>query len=173
MSNTTNEKSSDKGNGFLVKMIAAAAAVLILIVAVIIAEAVNTRRYTIVNDTDTAIESIVLYMENEDEGYYFRSENLAELAVAANTKESGRYGELEAYPDGASLMIEVKFAGKEKAVMYSGYFRTGFDGKIKLVFKDDKENQGNITMDIKAGHGLFMSTGSTDCDETQDLFLDE
>ncbi len=173
MSNTPNEKSSDKGSRLGIKIAVAAVAVLLLIAVMIIAEAATSRRYTIVNDTATDIESIVLYLENEDEDYYFRSENLVEMPVAADTKESGRFEEIEPYLSGASLMIQVKFVGKEEVVMYSGYFRAGFEGRIKIVFKDDKENPGNITADIRAGHGLFMSTGATDCDETQDLFLGE
>lgn len=174
MSRTTEQESSVKEKKLPVKIIAISAAVLLLIIVAIVIEAVNSKRYTIINETGTDIESIVLYLENEDENYYYRSDNIAELSVAAGAKESGRFETVGGgYLSGASLMLQVKFEGREEVLLYSGYFVNSFDGKIKLVFKEDSANPGNITVDIKAGTGLFQSTKNTDCDERQDLFLDE
>ena len=64
-------------------------------------------------------------------------------------------------------MIRVKFADKEEAETYAGYFTRKFTGKISLNFT---EEDGNILMSVKAGDGLFQSTKYTDCDEVQELF---
>ncbi|MBQ9118584.1 MAG: hypothetical protein IJY09_00820 [Lachnospiraceae bacterium] len=174
MSRTTAKESSVKTENLRGKLIAAIIAVVVLVVVILVAEVAGSRRYTIINETGTDIESIVLYLENEYEDDYFRSENIAELSVAAGAKETGRFETVGGgYLTGASMMMEIKFEGRDKVLLYSGYFVNSFDGRIKLVFKEDAENPENITVDIKAGTGLFQSTRNTDCDETQDLFLDE
>lgn len=156
------------------KPILAALAVLFIVIVLLIAEAVNMNRYSVKNNTGTDIESVVVYFENENEEYSFTGDELFVLSVPAGGKKTGSYEKQDSmYLAGSAMMIRVKFAGRDTAYLYSGYFTHAFNGKINLVFEDDKNNEGNIIVKIKAGEGLFMSTKNTNCDENWDLFLDE
>ena len=151
-----------------VKAIAASAAVLFLLVVALLVEAANTRRVVIKNGTERQIESIRLYFENTEEDFYFVSEDLVNTQIAAGEKYKGNF-ETQKYTQapGYFLMIRVKFADKEEAETYAGYFTRTFTGKISLNFT---EEDGHILMSVKAGDGLFQSTKYTDCDEVQELF---
>lgn len=171
---TQTERENSSGRKLPKKAITIAAAAIILIIILLILEAINSNRYAFRNNTGTDIESLVLYFENADENFYYRSDNLVECAMKAGEKRNGRFEPLSsAYMPGSFLIIEVKFEGRDKVMLYSGYFTNSFSGKINLVFDEDSANEGNITVAIKAGEGLFQSTRSTDCDETQDLFLED
>lgn len=160
-----------KKKGFPVKLLIVAVAVLALIILCVVIEAVNTRRLVIVNNTKSDIESIQLYFEDMDDRYFYILEDKEPLFVKAGGRYSGKFlSSQELAEDGSFLMIDVKFADREIARTYAGYFTRTFTGKLKLVFNDCED--GNISMDIKAGDGLFQTTQFTDCDETQELFED-
>lgn len=143
-------------------------AVLILIFVALLARAANTRRIVIKNNTGQEIESIRLYFENMEENFYFLSGDLANTQIAAGANYYGKFDVQDyAQAPGYFLMIRVKFAGREEAETYAGYFTRTFTGKICLIFTEEEDN---IHMSVKAGDGLFQSTKYTDCDEVQELF---
>lgn len=165
--NGTKERAEEKRKP-LPGAVSAGAAVLVLIVIALLAKMANTRWVVIKNETEHEIESIQLYFENSDEDFYFVSDDLVNTKVAAGRKYIGRF-EAQKYTEspGYFLMIRVKFADREEAETYAGYFTRTFTGKINLAFT---EKDGSILMSIKAGDGLFQSTKYTDCDEVQELF---
>ena len=174
MNNSTGRSSTSGNNGSFMKWILAAVTVLVITLILIVAEAVMSRTYTITNNSSENIESIIVYMEGEDEVDSYRSANLFEHSVKAGEKVGGSFEKLgDDYLPGSSLMIEVKFEGHDRVLLYSGYFVSRFDGKIKLVFEDDAKEEGNIKMAIKAGSGIFQSTEKTDCDEIIDVFSED
>ena len=156
---------------FPVKPLMIAGAVLALIIICMVIEAVNTRKLVIVNNTKSDIESIQLYFEDMEDDTFYILKDKQPLSVEAGSKYSGSFvSSKEMAEYGSFLMIDVKFADKEMVQTYAGYFTRTFTGKIKLEFNDSGD--GNISMDIKAGDGLFQTTKYTDCDETQELFED-
>ncbi|MDE7299601.1 MAG: hypothetical protein K2N94_12380 [Lachnospiraceae bacterium] len=170
MAQGTTEKKGRETKKIPLKPIIAAAAVLVLIILIMAIEAVNTEKLIIKNDTSEDIEWIQLYFENTEEDSYDILTREAGVSVASGEKYSGKFkAQPGINPYGSFLMIQVKFAGRETAETYAGYFTRTFTGKIKIEFSDAKEN-GIILMKIKAGDGIFQSTKFTDCDEVQELF---
>ncbi len=165
----TSGKNGKEAKKLPVKPIAAAAAVLSVIILVMAIEAVNTEKIVIKNNTSTEIEWIQLYFENTEEDSYDILPREANISVPAGGKYSGKF---EAQPGlnlyGSFLMIRVKFAGRDVAENYAGYFKRTFTGKIRIEFSDGEN--GIVLMKIKAGDGLFQSTKFTDCDETLEFF---
>lgn len=63
----------------------------------------------------------------------------------------------------AWLSVQIEFEDGGKAVLQTGQFLYGFNGKISLEIADTKGEE--LILHLKAGEGLFNSTAVTGCDD--------
>lgn len=63
----------------------------------------------------------------------------------------------------AWLSVEIAFEDGGEALVQTGQFLYGFDGKISFEIADTKDEE--LIIRLKAGEGLFNSTAITGCDD--------
>lgn len=133
-----------------------------------IIENVNSEKIVICNDSGMDIEFIQVYfVDLNDEPHDILGLD-SDLSLKNGEKYSAAFIPAEDInTEGAFLEVEVRFAGKNTIIENAGYFSRPFHGKISVSF--DKTKNG-VSLDIKAGEGLFQSTANTKCDDTIELF---
>lgn len=162
-----------------------AGAVLLLLVILVIAEGVSKSKISITNDTSRKITSVKAYFSgtkyeetstdsddkaSETKEVAYQSENIADTELAAGETFKASLPDLsELKGTGSGLILEITFENEETRTIDTGLFNSKFDGKIKVVFKEDKS--GEVDMKVKASTGLFGSTANTLCNDTYEMHL--
>jgi len=85
------------------------------------------------------------------------------IAAKEKRKESTEGLALSELQGEAYLSVYITFEDGGEALLQTGQFLYGFDGKISFELADTKDEE--VLVRIKAGEGLFNSTTITGCDD--------
>lgn len=155
-----------------------AGAVLLLFVVLVFVEGVSKAKISIANESSRNITSMKAYFSGttyemdqlEEKEVNYQSDYIADTVIGKGDSFEAYLPDLSELKGTASgLILEITFENEETITIDTGYFNAKFDGKINVVFEDDK--QGDVTMRVKASTGLFGSTANTLCNDTYEMHL--
>ncbi len=137
----------------------------LLLVAVVILVCVENsmaNKLVVNNKSSHNITGLQFWYEDAD-GEYSDIMEFDSLAPKQKIKESTEELALSELSGEAWLSVQVSFEEGGEALVQTGQFLYGFDGKISFEIDDAGEEE--VIVRIKAGEGLFNSTAITGCDD--------
>ena len=143
-------------------IIAAIVAVLAGVVALVCVEKSMENKLVVNNKSSHNITGLQFWYEDSN-GDYIDIMEFDSVASKQKIKESTESLALSELQGEAWLSILINFEDGGEALLQTGQFLYGFNGKISFEIADTKEEE--LLVRIKAGEGLFNSTTITGCDD--------
>lgn len=148
-----------KGKAILFSVIGAVVA---LVIALVWIESGLENKIVIKNKSSHDIASLRFWYEDENGAV---TEIMSFDGVAAKEKitKSTESLELSKLQGEAWLTVQIVFKDGGKAILQTGQFLYGFNGRI--MFEVSGTGSDELMLHLKAGEGLFNSTAMTGCDD--------
>lgn len=144
-------------------LLAIAAVAVVLIVALLLLEKSMQNKIVVKNKSSHNITSMKFWYENEN-GIITEMMDIGALPAKEKVVKSTESLALSELVVGeAWLSLYIVFEDGGKALVQTGQFLYGFDGKISLVISDTDGEE--LEFHLKAGEGLFNSSSTTGCDD--------
>ncbi len=143
-------------------ILALIAVVLAGVVALVCIEKSMENKLVVNNRSSHNITGLQFWYEDSN-GDYIDIMSFDSVPSKQKIKESTEELALSELQGEAWLSIQVKFEDGGEALLQTGQFLYGFDGKISFEIADTKDEE--VLVRIKAGEGLFNSTTITGCDD--------
>ena len=141
----------------------AALGVLLLIAAVLVwVESTMQNKLIVKNKSSHNITALQFWYEDEN-GEYIDIMEFDSLAAKEERTESTEDLALSDLIGNAWLSVYVAFEDGGDAMLQTGQFLHGFDGRISFEIADTDDEE--LIIRLKAGEGLFNSTVITGCDD--------
>lgn len=156
------EEAPRRNNKKLYFWIAAIVALLAVVVALICIEKSMENKLVVNNKSSHNITGLQFWYEDAN-GDYIDIMEFDSVAAKEKIKESTEDLALSELTGEAWLSIQIKFEDGGEALLQTGQFLYGFDGKISFEIADTKDEE--LLVRIKAGEGLFNSTTITGCND--------
>lgn len=132
------------------------------VVALLCIERSMANKLVVNNKSSHNIIGLQFWYEDAD-GDYIDITEFDSVAAKEKVKVSTADLALSELTGEAWLSIQIKFEDGGEALLQTGQFLYGFDGKISFELADTKDEE--LLVRIKAGEGLFNSTTITGCDD--------
>lgn len=136
--------------------------VLAVVVALVCIEKSMQNKIVVNNKSSHNITGLQFWYEDSN-GDYIDIMEFDSVASKQKIKESTESLALSELQGDAWLSIQITFEDGGEALLQTGQFLYGFDGKISFEIADTNEEE--LLVRIKAGEGLFNSTTITGCDD--------
>ncbi|MBR6535605.1 MAG: hypothetical protein IKT67_00215 [Lachnospiraceae bacterium] len=156
------EETSGFWNKKLCFLLAAIVVVIVGVVALICVEKGMRNKLVVNNRSSHNITGLEFWYEDAN-GDYIDIMALDSVAAKEKVTKSTEDLALSELTGEAWLSIQIKFEDGGEALLQTGQFLYGFDGKISFELADTKDEE--VLVRIKAGEGLFNSTTITGCDD--------
>lgn len=158
------KKEETSGQGFK-KLLLMSAILCVCVISVIILICIEkgmANKLIVENKSSYEIEQLRFWYEAEN-GECTDIMNFENIGSKFEIKESTESLALSELTGNSFLSVYVKFKDGGEAVIQTGQFLSGFEGKISFVIADTKGE--DLIIRLKAGEGLFNSTTVTGCDD--------
>lgn len=149
-------------NKKLYLILAAIGVVIAAVVALICIEKSMENKLVVNNKSSHNITGLQFWYEDAN-GDYIDIMEFDSVASKEKVKVSTEELALSELQGDAWLSVQIKFEDGGEALLQTGQFLYGFDGKISFELADTKEEE--VLVRIKAGEGLFNSTTITGCND--------
>lgn len=149
-------------NKKLYLILAAIGVVIAGVVALICIEKSMENKLVVNNKSSHNITGLQFWYEDAN-GDYIDIMEFDSVASKEKVKVSTEELALSELQGDAWLSVQIKFEDGGEALLQTGQFLYGFDGKISFEIADTKDEE--LIVRIKAGEGLFNSTTITGCDD--------
>ena len=156
------EEASRFWNKKLYFLLAAVVVVLIGVITLICVEKSMENKLVVNNKSSHNITGLQFWYEDAN-GDYIDIMEFDSVAAKEKVTESTEDLALSELTGEAWLSIQIKFEDGGEALLQTGQFLYGFDGKISFELTDTKDDE--LLVRIKAGEGLFNSTTITGCND--------
>lgn len=156
------EDTPRRDNKKLIFVVAAIVAVFAIVVTLVCVEKSMANKLVVNNKSSHNITGLQFWYEDSN-GDYIDIMEFDKLDSKQKIKESTEELALSELEGEAWLAVQIEFEDGGEALVETGQFLYGFDGKISLEIADTKDEE--VMVRLKAGEGLFNSTTITGCDD--------
>lgn len=143
-------------------IIGGGALVVFLLVVLVIIESGLKNKIVIRNRSSHNITSLQLWYE-DNYGTMTEVMDFGKVPAKKKVTESTEKLKLSEIQGEAWLTVQIAFEDGGEAVLQTGQFLNGFNGRIRLEISDTKAEE--VMLRLQAGEGLFNSTAATNCDD--------
>ena len=135
---------------------------LLIVIVLLCIEKGMANKLIVSNKSSHDIEQLRFWYEDENGGIadIMDFENVLSGTEKSESTENLALSELVGE---AFLTVYIKFKDGGEAILQTGQFLYGFEGKISFEIADTKGE--DLIIRLKAGEGLFNSAAVTDCDD--------
>lgn len=134
---------------------------MLAVIVLVCVESSMANKLVVNNKSSRNITGLQFWYEDA-EGEYLDIMKFDSVAPKQKIKESTEELALSELQGDAWLSVQIEFEDGGKALVQTGQFLYGFEGKISFEIDDAGEE---VIVRIKAGEGLFNSTAITGCDD--------
>jgi len=156
------EETSRGSHKKLYIMLAALVAFLLLLVVLVCVEDRMANKLVVNNKSSHDIEVLRFWYEDAN-GSIADIMDFEDVRSKTEQKESTESLALSELVGDAWLSVYIKFKDGGEAIVQTGQFLYGFEGKISFEIADTKGE--DLIIRLKAGEGLFNSATDTGCDD--------
>ena len=156
------EETPHRSNKRLYLLIAAVVVLLAGVIALVCIEKSMQNKLVVNNKSSHNITGLQFWYEDEN-GDYIDIMEFDSVAAKEKVTESTADLALSELTGEAWLSVQIQFEDGGEALLQTGQFLYGFDGKISFELADTKDEE--LIVRIKAGEGLFNSTTITGCND--------
>lgn len=143
-------------------IIGSGALVVFLLVALVIIESGLKNKIVVRNRSSHNITALKIWYE-DNYGTMTEVMDFGKVPAKKRVKESTEKLKLADIQGEAWLTVQIAFEDGGEAVLQTGQFLNGFNGRISLELTDTRAEE--LMLRLQAGEGLFNSTAATNCND--------
>lgn len=138
------------------------AVLIVLFVVLVCIEPTFKNKLVINNRSSHKITSLRIWYE-DSAGNLSNAMEFENVDSKEKIKDSTDALELTKLAGEAWITLQIEFEDGGEALLQTGHFLSGFEGKISFEVSDTKTEE--LKLHVQAGEGLFNSTAVTNCDD--------